>query len=50
MTFTLCTYYYNRYSFKKVRTETILKIHTSFTYIFIWVRKLVSNILKKTKN
>jgi len=24
--------------------------HTSFTYIFIWVRKLDSNSLTKTKN
>jgi len=37
--------------FKKVRTETILKIYnTSFTYIFIWVRKLDSNSLTETKN
>ena len=37
--------------FWKVRMETILKIYnTSFTYIFIWVRKLDSNSLTKTKN
>ena len=38
--------------FKKVRTETILKIYSTlvFTYIFIWVRKLDSNSLTKTKN
>jgi len=37
--------------FKKVRKETILKIYnTSFTCIFIWVRKLDSNSLTKTKN
>ena len=31
--------------------ETILKIYnTCFTYIFIWVGKLDSNSLKKTKN
>jgi len=34
-----------------VRTETILKIYnSSFTYIFVWVRKLDSNSLSKTKN
>jgi hypothetical protein len=37
--------------FRKARTETILKIYnTSFTYIFIWVRKLDCNSLTKTKN
>ena len=38
--------------FKKVRTETILKIYNTlvFTYIFIWVRKLDSNSHTKTKN
>jgi len=38
--------------FKKVRKKTILKIYNTlvFTYIFIWVRKLDSNSLTKTKN
>jgi len=37
--------------FRKVRMETILKIYnTSFAYIFIWVRKLDSDSLTKTKN
>ena len=37
---------------KKLRKGSILKIHNtlSFTYIFIWVRKLDSNSLTKTKN
>jgi len=37
-----------RIIFRKVRTETILKIYS--TYIFIWVRKLDSNSLIKMKN
>jgi len=38
--------------FRKVRTETILKMYNNlvFTYIFIRVRKLDSNSLTKTKN
>jgi len=37
---------------KKVRKKTILKTYNTiiFTYIFIWVRKLDSNSLTKTKN
>jgi len=36
--------------FKKMKTETILKtFNTSFTCIFIWVRKLDSNRLTKKK-
>ena len=33
-----------------IRFVTVLWQHTSFTYIFIWVRKLDSNSLTKTKN
>jgi len=38
--------------FKKVRTKTILKIYSTLVLptFFIWVRKLDSNILTKTKN
>ena len=37
--------------FKKVRTETILKIYNTIVLpTFIWVRKLDSNSLTKTKN
>jgi len=37
--------------FRKVRTNYFENIqHFSFTYIFIWVRKLDSNSLTKTKN
>jgi len=38
--------------FRKVRTETILKIYNTlvFPYIFIWVRKLGSDSLTETKN
>jgi hypothetical protein len=38
--------------FRQVRTETHFENiqHTSFTCIFVWVRKLDSNNLTKTKN
>jgi len=37
--------------FRKVRTETILKIYNNLiTYIFIWVRKLDSDSLTEMKN
>jgi len=39
--------------FRKVRTETMLKIYNTSvlpTYIFMWARKLDSNSLTKTKN
>jgi len=37
--------------FKKVRTETILKIYNTLVLpTFIWFRKLNSNSLTKTKN
>ena len=38
--------------FRKVRSETILKIYNTFSlaYIFIWIRKLDSDSLTETKN